>query len=372
MEKIYKHIFLLKTRLYVLCNLFFFVTLLSSCGDNRGSGDITVVKEQDRSVGLFIPLYLVEGVNENNLDEEIFVRIAGRPENILGEYKRDHGGILFTPLIEFTPGMDYQIIFNGRLLSGLSIPETRINGNVALNAIYPSADTLPENLLKFYLIFSKPMRKNVSEKYMAMLDGNGDTLKDVFLNLDTELWDEGGKQLTIWLDPGRIKRGLQPNERAGNPLHTGSAYTLVISPGWADLQGSKLVKPYLKKFLATQKDIKSPDPAKWSLTVPVLGSDQALSISFHESLDHSLLSNTITIIRRDGVEVKGKIVVEDKEHSLLFNPEVKWTTGIYYLKVDSRLEDLAGNNLNRLFDRDLLRDKPAGKDDFYTKQFIIN
>ncbi|MES3017759.1 MAG: Ig-like domain-containing protein [Bacteroidota bacterium] len=348
------------------------MAFLSSCGDNRASGEITVIKEQDRSVALFIPLHLVEGVNENNFDEEIFIRIAGKPENILGEYKRDRYGILFTPLIEFTPGTDYQIIFNGRLLSGLSISETRINGNVALNAIYPSADTLPENLLKFYLIFSKPMRKNVSEKYMSMLDGKGDTLKDVFLNLNTELWDEGGKQLTIWLDPGRIKRGLQPNERAGNPLHAGSGYTLVISPEWADLRGSKLGKPYLKKFHTTQKDTQTPDPANWSLNVPVSGSDQALSISFHESLDHSLLSNTITVIRRDGEKVKGKIVVKDKEDSLLFNPDVKWAAGIYYLKVDSKLEDLAGNNLNRLFDRDLLKDKPAGKDEFYIKQFIIN
>ncbi|MEJ7693922.1 Ig-like domain-containing protein [Daejeonella sp.] len=372
MEKIYKLITLSKTRLYILCNLVFFVTVFSSCSDQRRPAEITVIKKEGRSVAIFIPSDLVKGINEDNLDEEIFIRIAGKPENILGEYTQNDGGILFTPLIELTPGTDYQIIFQGRLLSGLSIPGRTNVGDVTLLAVYPSADTLPENLLKVYLNFSKPVRQGVSERYLTMLDGKGDTLKDIFLNLNTELWDEEGKQLTIWLDPGRIKRGLQPNEKEGNPLQSGSTYTLVISPEWTDLRGAALDKQHSKKFFTGRKDTQSPNPSTWKMNLPVSGSRQALSISFNESLDHSLLFNTITIIRRAGRPLNGKVSVGANERSLLFYPETPWAAGIYYLKIDSRLEDLAGNNLNRIFDRDLLNDKPAGKNEFHTKQFIIN
>ncbi|SKB31449.1 Ig-like domain-containing protein [Daejeonella lutea] len=372
MEKICKQVISLKTRLYTLCNLVFFVTLFSNCGDHSELNDITVLKEGEKSVAIFIPTELLPGLTNERLEEKIFIRLAGQPDNVLGEYQMSSDGVVFRPLIELTPAKDYQIIYQGRLLSLLSIPERLADGKTSLNGIYPVTDTVPENLLKIYLSFSRPMRQGVSENYLSILDSKGDTLKDIFLNLNTELWDEEGKQLTIWLDPGRIKRGLQPNERDGNPLHTGSMYTLVVSPEWTDLSGGKLEKGYSKKFVTIEKDIQSPDPVNWNMKLPKAGTREDLSISFRESLDHSLLLNTITIIRRDGESVKGKITVKDKETSLSFSPEQQWTAGIYYLKVDSRLEDLAGNNLNRLFDRDLLKDKPAGKDEFHTRQFIIN
>lgn len=355
-----------------MCSLVFFATLLPNCTDQKGLHQITVVREGDRAVGLFIPAEMVKGVNEDRIADDISVRIAGKQESILGEYKQDSDGILFKPLIELTPGAGYQIRFNGRLLSGLTIPLRATNGDVLLKAIYPLADTLPENLLKIYLDFSKPMRQGVSEKYLTLLDAQGDTIKGVFLNLNTELWDEEGKQLTLWLDPGRIKRGLQPNEREGNPLQTGNIYTITISPAWTDLSGTKLGKPYSKKFIAARRDIQSPNPSTWKMNLPVSGTRQALSVLFNESLDHSLLFNTIRVIRRDGEPVKGTISVKDNESSLLFYPDDQWVAGTYYLKIDSRLEDLAGNNLNRLFDRDLLKDKPAGTNEFHTKQFIIN
>lgn len=354
-----------------MCNLVFFVTLFSNCADHAGLNDITVLTEGEKSVAIFIPSELLPGLKNENLNEKIFVRIAGKPDNILGDYKLTSDGVVFTPVIELTAGIDYQIIYQGRLLSIVSIPQRNTMGKTTLIRIYPGADTVPENLLKFFLSFSKPMRQGVSENYISILDSKGDTLKDIFLNLNTELWDEDGKQLTIWLDPGRIKRGLQPNERAGNPLHTGSNYTLSVSPDWTDLAGGKLDKPYFKKFVTVGKDVQSPNPASWNIRIPKAGTKKDLSISFHESLDYSLLSNTITIIRRDGETVKGKIIIKDKETSVSFNPNDPWTAGIYYLKVDSRLEDLAGNNLNRLFDRDLLIDKPAGKDEFHTRQFVL-
>ena len=79
---------------------------------------------------------------------------------------------------------------------------------------------MPENLLKIYLRFSHPMREGQSDKYISLIKNGKDTLPDVFLNLQPELWNEDRTVLTVWLDPGRIKRDLQPNLKLGNPLAT--------------------------------------------------------------------------------------------------------------------------------------------------------
>ncbi|MES2873932.1 MAG: Ig-like domain-containing protein [Bacteroidota bacterium] len=370
MERIYKLELFTKTRFRILCNLVFFVIIIPAC-NTQSKQEKIIITDGKISSAIFIPSDSIPGMNKTMLGQEIVVKLMGSQESMLGEYFIDTKGVLFKPLIGLTPGNIYQVSYKDRILVNLTVPLKKSDKTSGLTAIYPSADTLPENLLKVYLNFSQRMRRGVSENYLTMLDEKGDTLKNIFLNLNTELWDENGRLLTIWLDPGRIKRGLQPNEKDGNPLQTGNAYTLAVSSEWPDLRGNKLNKQYSKRFVATVKDIQSPDPSTWRIIAPESKSRQALLISFYESLDYSLLYNTISIIHRSGQTVKGKIIVNKQESSLSFLPESNWSAGTYSLKIDSRLEDLAGNNLNRLFDRDLLKDKPAGKERFYTRQFTI-
>ena len=78
------------------------------------------------------------------------------------------------------------------------------------------------------------------------------------------------------------------------------------------------------------------------------------------------------IIRWDSELIKGKILIKEEEKSFLFHPDKIWTSGNYYLITDSRLEDLAGNNLNRLFGRDIIKDKTPRISEFYYKKFYID
>lgn len=355
-----------------MCNLVFFAIILSSCDGSKIYDKVSIVREDDRAVALSIPSHLLQGLQNDDIKNNLHVRMANTTENMLGKYEPDNYRILFKPLIELSPGATYHIIFKGNIISELTIPEREFISKTTLDAIFPESDSLPENLLKIYLKFSKPMRQGVSEKYLSILNSKGDTLHNVFLNLNTELWDEEGKQLTIWLNPGRVKRGLQPNENEGNPLKSGNSYTFSVSGEWTDIKGNKLAKSYSKGFITGPKDIISPDISLWTINSPVAGSRQALKIDFNESLDHSLIPNTLKIIRRDGELIKGKILIKKEEKSFSFYPNKLWASGNYYLKTDSRLEDLAGNNLNRLFDRDIVNDKPAGKSEFYSKQFYID
>ncbi len=49
---------------------------------------------------------------------------------------------------------------------------------------------------------------------------------------------------------------------------------------------------------------------------------------------------------------------QNKERAFLFYASESWKAGEYNLRIEGRLEDLAGNNLNRPFDKDL---KTKGK-----------
>ena len=48
-------------------------------------------------------------------------------------------------------------------------------------------------------------------------------------------------------------------------------------------------------------------------------------------------------------------MISEEEINILLVPDKPWRTGVYQLNIDPRLKDLAGNNLERLFDEDVIR-----------------
>ncbi|MCH7864908.1 MAG: hypothetical protein IIC56_06820, partial [Proteobacteria bacterium] len=105
-----------------------------------------------------------------------------------------------------------------------------------MTQVYPSADVLPENLLKFYLHFSAPMSRGDSYQHIRLVRQNGSVVDLPFLELDQELWDRRQTRLTLLFDPGRIKRGLKPHEEVGPALKPGRRYTLEIDAHWLNAE----------------------------------------------------------------------------------------------------------------------------------------
>src|SRR6185369_12507486 len=142
--------------------------------------------------------------------------------------------------------------------------------------------------------------------------------------------------LTLWLDPGRIKRDLQPNKLMGPPLQAGMHYHLIIKD-WQDTEGGILAKPFQKDFFTGTRDSISPDIDRWIFTFPRKESLEPLQINTGESLDFVLLNNTIRILDRMGNMIPGKISLQKEETGLLFTPAVAWKPGTYKLEVETRL-----------------------------------
>ncbi len=221
--------------------------------------------------------------------------------------------------------------------------------------VYPSTDRLPENTLKFYVHFSAPMARGGVYRHLRLLDERGKAVDLPFLELDEELWDGSGKRLTVFCDPGRIKRGLKPREEDGPVLEEGKRYTLVVDADLKDANGNRLKQPFRKPFRVLPPDDTQPDPKTWKVQPPAAGSRGSLTVTFPKPLDHALLERLLWVADGHGRKLLGTLAIEAQETVWRFTPDAAWEAGRYELVADTRLEDLAGNSIARPFEVDVFR-----------------
>ena len=91
----------------------------------------------------------------------------------------------------------------------------------------------------------------------------------------------------------------------------------------------------------------------WKVITPKSQSETPLIVHFNEALDYSLLEEVFVVKNELGGKIEVIIEVLEDQTGIRINPNSVWSKGKYTLEIESRLEDVAGNNLNRLFDRDI-------------------
>ncbi len=228
--------------------------------------------------------------------------------------------------------------------------------------VYPSADTLPENLLRFYVQFSESMKAVDNLEHIHLLDASGKTIPGALFNHVYELWDSQQTQLTLILDPARVKTGLKAHESLGRALSPGHYYQLIISQA-ENVKGQPLAQPFVKKFYVTRQDTVMPKVSSWKILPPAAQSKEALRLQFPQNLDWMSLHQRIRVLQDNQSPVPGRIAILQQEQGWQFTPRQAWKKGTYTLQVNSRLEDPAGNNLLGLFDHPLgsLKGKQEGE-----------
>ncbi len=358
-----------RIRLGQWLSLIFFVCLLAQRCRQKEAG-IAIVWNDKQATGITVSKKLT-GDTIHYSSGGLQVRLKGNTTPMLGNYKSIDDQIVFTPLIPFSPGSDYEVIYKNKKIGTVQVPAPDAANAAFVMHVFPMADTLPENLLKIYIQFSAPMREGEALQYIHLLNEHNDTVPGVFLDLQPELWDTSLTVLTLWLDPGRIKRDLIPNRKMGNPLQQGKQYTIHISNNWKDAQGLPLRQSFNRQFTAGNRDSISPQPEQWKLQLPAAKTNNKLTLYFGESLDYYLQLETIQVLNEEKKRVAGKKFILENGNGFSFSPEQPWQPGRYYLHVASYLEDLAGNNLNRLFDSDLQVKKIKGDQEFMEREFVI-
>ena len=289
---------------------------------------------------------------------------ASAPTAMLGKYAIEHGVLVFTPRFPLRPGLEYRATFDpvalpsatetagDKIECAFALPVLAAGPPTAVVAVFPSGDRLPANLLKFYLHFSAPMSRGESYRHVRLVDDADRPVPDAFLEIGEELWNRDFTRLTLLFDPGRIKRGVKPNEDVGAPLVEGRSYTLVIDAEWRDARGQPLAAAYRKEFRVTAPDYEQPDPHAWRFSALAPGATDSLVVEFNEPLDRALAEHLITIRKAAGPPLAGESTVDEGETRWTFQPERAWAAGDYVLHVAADLEDRAGNSVGRPFERE--------------------
>jgi hypothetical protein len=281
--------------------------------------------------------------------DSVFSIYAGKSRDVpamAGAYSVESGVLVFRPRFPLATGVQYRAVFRGAEIveaffdgpKAVSGPATRVEH------VYPSADVLPSNQLKFYLSFSGPMQRGGVWSYIHLIGEDGKAVELPFLEIDQELWDRENRRLTVLFDPGRIKRGVTPQEEMGQALVEGKRYTLVVDREFRDARGLPLAETFRKEFRVGPAIREGIDLSKWKLSATTAG----LVIDFDRPLDYALLQHVFEV-----KGISGTGMVERDETRWRFVPAQGWKTGRYELVIDMTLEDLAGNRIGRAFDVDL-------------------
>lgn len=227
-------------------------------------------------------------------------------------------------------------------------PETE---KAQVSAVYPTADTLPENLLRFYIYFSKPMQRRDILTSIYLTDASGQRLDGVFLDNRFDLWSADNTRLTLLFDPGRVKTGLVAHNAMGRALIPGEHYQLVVDRSAIDANGCTMASRFTKAFAATTADYEAPDVSQWQIGQIQQGSKEALTVDLNGAMDHVSLAYRIRVKDTSGQSVPGRLDLAKHEQRWVFRPKEPWDQGPYQLTVDAVLEDVAGNRLTGLFDQ---------------------
>ncbi|MGX7680062.1 hypothetical protein ACSMXN_14315 [Jatrophihabitans sp. DSM 45814] len=308
--------------------------------------------------------------------EQLAHRSRGLP-GTAGAFTADGDGVLFTPRFPFVPGKEYAFILQTPTPSEggsadasqdqaiIRSPPDASESLALVAEIYPTSPELPRNHLRFYVQFTAPMSEGFASEAVHLRRSETDELIPGAVLLSYhELWDRERRRLTVLLDPGRIKRGLVPNAEVGYPIEAGSSIALTVDGTFRDAYGQPLAAVARREYSVGPDERRHVNPDDWRLQLPAAGSTQPLIVEFDRPLDHALLSRCLTVIETSGEPVAGGIAVAAGEGQASFTPMLAWRAGSYLLRVESRLEDLAGNSVARVFDRDLsqVQDDPRPND----------
>jgi hypothetical protein len=222
---------------------------------------------------------------------------------------------------------------------------------------------VPANLLRFAVTFSTAMEEGSAAGHIHLLDETGVVMPGTLLEMPPELWDRHHRRLTVLLEPGRIKRGLQPHEHAGPPLREGGTVSLLVEAVIRDAAGSALIEGAHRTYQVGPPIRSRIDPMRWEVQWPDTPSEP-LVVRFDRPLDRALVRRHLRVLDAHGNAMAGRATLDESAEHWMFTPAEESSDYLNcVVRVDSRLEDVAGNSVRRVFDRDLDRPEDDGIDE---------
>jgi hypothetical protein len=272
---------------------------------------------------------------------------------VAGTHVAADGALRFHPRFPFVSGVRYvaRFTWGGRHREHAFevAPSAAVAPQVV--GVFPSSPVVPENTLRLYVQFSRPMRARGVHDHVQLVDDETGPVPLAFVEVPDGLWDPAQTRLTLFFHPGRVKRGVAPGEALGPPLRAGRSYRLVVEGGLRDAAGVPLGATFEHAFRVAEPDRTPPRAGALRLTPP-RSSREAVVVAFDEPLDHALVQRWVWVEDAAGVAVPGHARVDGRDTTWSFVPSDDWRPGRYVVRVRAALEDRAGNRFDRPFDRE--------------------
>lgn len=272
---------------------------------------------------------------------------------VAGRYVHAGSVLSFTPAFGFSAGLDYVARMrqaDSDALVAFRLSTDLAQAQAAVTKVFPSGQTLPENILRFYIHFTVPMRPGVAFDYITLRDASWRADDAAFMRFKQELWNADRTRLTVLMDPGRIKRNVATNVELGPALRKGRTYTLSVEGGWPSADGTSVLSGFSKRFEVGEPLRDLPDVRHWLVAPPCQGGRDRLTVSFDRPFDRHLLDKDIHVTAGDRQRIDGSVEISDGERIWSFTPTQTWSHRNIQIVVHPDLEDVAANNFRDLLD----------------------
>lgn len=350
--------FNMKYRIASILAVLMMVTIMSSIAQANENG-ISLSQTGSNTVSLHFAEGAVDWKHDNAVDlllvfvGGIDLCCEGRTP-IAGHHTLENNAVTFTPAFGFEPGQDYvaRVRMSGEVERFLPfrITSQAAQINAAVTQVFPSGETLPENILRFYIHFSTPMTPHVAFDFIKLRDTSGNVDDAAFMRFKQELWNEDRTRLTVLIDPGRIKREVATNVELGPALLAGKQYSFSVDGGWPSADGKSILPMFSRTFTVSDALRERPDVRLWHVTSPCHGTKEPLTITLDRPFDRHLLNKDIQVVTEDGRFINGIINVGKGETSWSLTPNEPWPPKDLQVVANTELEDVAGNNFQDLLD----------------------
>ena len=203
-------------------------------------------------------------------------------------------------------------------------------------------------------------------KHIKLTTEEGKNITGVFFDNQYELWNKDRTEVTLIVDPGRVKLGLLANNKMGRAFDENQKYSLHIDSLLLDFNDQKLSKSFTKTFITINEDRTPPNLELWQILLPKANTKEVIAINFKDKIDHISARSLLKIYLNDK-PIVGKIFVKNEEQEWSFIPDKKWKKGDYKIITNSILEDIAANSINQIFDHKPEDFKQKKKENFTIK-----
>jgi hypothetical protein len=267
---------------------------------------------------------------------------------IQGTWKIINGKGVFTAPLPLTFTNDYTVVFKDKYyyLNGRTPTSAH---DFYVETIYPQGDTLPENILKFHIKFSKKISPVDVYKHLHFIDHTGTEMTKVILDMQTPIIDETGTVLSFWVDPGRQKRGLLLNELYGVPFKIYNTYTLMVDDQIKNTENQPIQSKYAKTFAIGKPIRKRIDE---NTDIAVKKTKDTIVIKTNQEMDYKTVKHYIQLLNEGKNEIPSEIAFFKNEIKIIPTPN-QGLSAPYFLAINPLLEDVCGNNFKYAFDREI-------------------